>query len=205
MTKLKYHGRGVVLPVYELKDIARRVLTKQGVSHIVDFGAGTLFWSEYFADELGLTVTAVDTFFEKNPPSGCSERISIHTDITEVLDEMSKGDESGDSDKPERPKRAIFICDVIHHLPPALWARILPQITTLFDVVLIKDIDCNRAFGNFCNKMHDRIINGEKIHDVCPREIERELKKAGFATKSMALSKLWYPHFVAAGVKGVKK
>jgi hypothetical protein len=190
---LKYHGRGVVLPVNEIKDITRRVFTNHNISHVVDFGSGTLFWSEYFADEPdgpNINVTAVDTCYVMNPPPPHSSRISTHTDIVEVLA----------SPLPEG-KNAIFMCDVIHHLPPEFWGIILPRILTLFDVVVIKDIDQNRKFGNFCNRMHDRVINGEKIHDVDPVQTENALKQAGFSTKSKALPKLWYPHFVVVGVR----
>jgi hypothetical protein len=202
---LKYHGRGVVLPVDELKEITRRLLTKRGVTQIVDFGAGTLFWSEFFADELGLRVSAVDKRYEKSPPDNPRELISIHTDILEVLDELLDENREIGENSEKRERRAIFICDVIHHLPPKLWRMVFAQIVLLFDVVIIKDIDCNRAIGNFCNKMHDRVINGEKINDVDPVLIAGALKKAGFAVKSAELPKLWYPHFVTAGVKGSGK
>jgi len=59
----------------------------------------------------------------------------------------------------------------------------------------------NCKLGNFCNKMHDRIINGEKIHDAYPSEIEKHLAKAGFTTEIKILPKFWYPHFIIIGVK----
>jgi hypothetical protein len=195
ITTLKYHGRGIVLPVDEIKQIAKTLFEKCSVTEVLDFGAGTLFWSEFFADDLNLNVTAVDTYFINNPPDKQHPRITIGTDIRDVLKAMN------DSGNAESDRKAIFICDVVHHLPPELWREILPQITALFDVVVIKDIDCNRKFGNFANRMHDRIINGVKIYDVCPDNINAELQKAGFTTKTKAMPKLWYPHFIIAGGK----
>ena len=188
---LKYYGRRVVLPVDEIKNIVRQILMQNNVSHITDFGAGTLFWSRWFADELGLTVSAVDTAYIDSMPKNHSQHISIQTNIIEALE----------TEKTKKCKRAIFICDVIHHLPPEFWRSVLALITESVDVVIIKDIDANRRLGNFCNKMHDRIINGEKIHNVYPSEIENHLTKAGFATTTKALPKLWYPHFIITGVK----
>jgi len=188
---LKYYGRRVVLPVDEIKNIVRQVLMQNKVSHITDFGAGTLFWSRWFADELGLTVSAVDTAYIDSVPKNHSQRISIQTNIIEALE----------TEKTKKCKSAIFICDVIHHLPSEFWRSVLGLITESVDVVIVKDIDANCKFGNFCNKMHDRIINGEKIHNVYPGEIENHLTKTGFAIQTKALPKLWYPHFIITGVK----
>ena len=194
---LKYFGRGIVLPVDAIKNTIRQTLTKNHVSQITDFGAGTLFWSKWFAEELELTVFAVDTAYENNPPKNDSQRISFQTNIVESLQEKIRED-----------KRAIFICDVIHHLSPSFWRSVFPQITKSFDVIFIKDIDANYKFGNFCNRLHDRIINGEKIHnvypgkiDVYPGKIEDYLVKSGFTTQTKIIPKLWYPHFFLSGVK----
>jgi hypothetical protein len=48
--------------------------------------------------------------------------------------------------------------------------------------------------------MHDRIINGEKIHDVYPQKIIEWLHTSGYATKFWKLPKLWYPHFLIIAV-----
>jgi len=188
---LKYYGRKVVLPVDAIKDIVRQTLKRNSVDYVTDFGAGTLFWSKWFADELGLTVSAVDTAYLDHAPKNYNQRISIQTDIIEAL-------ETG---KAMKRKNAIFVCDVVHHLPPEFWGSVLTLITELMDVVIIKDIDANRKFGNFCNRMHGRIINGEKTHDVYPSKIEEHLTKAGFTTEIKILPKLWYPHFIITWVK----
>jgi len=148
---LKYYGRGIVLPVKDIKKYIKSVLIENGITDVIDFGSGTLFWSEYFAEELSLEVLAVDNQYTVSLPMVNNPRISFHTDIVEVIKSYELRNATG--------KRGIFICDVIHHLPPGLWDVVLPEIVKLFDVIIVKDIDANRKFGNLCNRMHDRIIN----------------------------------------------
>lgn len=190
---LKYHGRKAVLPVDEIKRISRSLLVGNRISEIVDFGAGTLFWSKWFADELGLNVIAVDTAYINNSLQYDLQNIVTQPDITKVFETLGNGMHKG--------RKAIFICDVIHHLQPDYWHSIFAQITEIFYVVIIKDIDADRKFGNFCNKMHDRIINGEKIQNVNLGEIEKHLINANFTIQTKALPKLWYPHFIITGVE----
>ena len=186
---LKYHGREIVLPVDEMKSEIPWALVR--AKSIVDFGAGTLFWSEYFANR-GLEVFAVDTLYEKFLPQNDNPRISLHKDISSILNGM-------EAESPHN--RAIFICDVIHHLPTELWQEILPKISAMFDVIIIKDIDANRKFGNFCSTMHDRVINAANFENVYPNEIESFLKNAGFDVQIKSLPKLWYPHFLLIATK----
>jgi len=191
MDTLKYYGRGVVLPVNEMKALIEQDLCNRDVKTIVDFGSGTLFWSQYFADDLGFRVLAVDNRYLSAMPYNDSPNIVLNTDILDVLANLKKEENN-----------AIFICDVIHHLPPELWQTILPQLAVLFDVIIIKDIDATCKVGNFLNKMHDRIINGEKIENVYPETIMEHLADKGLNLTRKALPKLWYPHFFIIATKG---
>ncbi|MCL2203760.1 MAG: hypothetical protein FWB88_07460 [Defluviitaleaceae bacterium] len=192
LNTLKYHGRGVVLPVEEMKALIQRAMKARNITHVTDFGAGTLFWSQWFAGALQLTVAAVDTAYTHDAPRNMYPGISMHANIDDVLALRKNSGENS----------AIFICDVIHHLPPALWQSLFIQITEIFDLIIIKDIDANAKVGNFLNKMHDRIINGEKINNVYPGHIESHLARHGFATQINKMPKLWYPHFMITGAKG---
>ena len=51
------------------------------------------------------------------------------------------------------------------------------------------------------NKLHDRMINGEKIHNVDPDILLRELKNAGFEVEYRDIHKLWYSHFIIIAVR----
>ncbi|MDR0273194.1 MAG: hypothetical protein LBI27_07760 [Clostridiales bacterium] len=149
-----------------------------------------MFWSEYFANELSLDVLAADTSYASFLPRNENEKISLHSDILEAIRKI-----------PPQQRNAIFICDVIHHLEPAFWQEILAKISGLFDIIIIKDIDSNRKFGNFCSAAHDRIINGTNFENVYPSEIEKFLEQNNFCVKITAMPKLWYPHFLLIATK----
>jgi hypothetical protein len=67
-------------------------------------------------------------------------------------------------------------------------------------MIIIKDIDKNHTFGNFMNKVHDKIINNENIHNIDPNKIEEVLIQNGYKTQYYYIPKLWYPHFMVIGV-----
>ena len=194
LNTLKYYGRGVVLPVEKIKETVRKNLSESNITEVLDFGSGTLFWSKWLADEMKLKVIAVDTMYENNQPENANQNITIETDIEKLFRQMH-------SNESNMGGRAIFVCDVIHHLQPSFWNALLLQISKLFDVVIIKDLDANRKLGNFCNKIHDRVINGEKVFNVFPDEIISHLSESGFKTQTESMPKLWYPHFVITGVR----
>ncbi|STQ83777.1 hypothetical protein [Helicobacter fennelliae] len=52
LQKLRKVGRKVVLPTDEIQAILESKIDFSSLTTIVDFGAGTLFWSEYFASKL---------------------------------------------------------------------------------------------------------------------------------------------------------
>ena len=49
--------------------------------------------------------------------------------------------------------------------------------------------------------MHDRIINGERIHNVDPEVLLDELRDNGYQCKYYDIHKLWYPHFIILAVR----
>ena len=52
LEKLRKMGRRLVLPSDEIKGILEGKLDFASLKNVVDFGAGTLFWSEWFASKL---------------------------------------------------------------------------------------------------------------------------------------------------------
>ncbi|MGX3010751.1 hypothetical protein ACWIUD_04185 [Helicobacter sp. 23-1044] len=46
-------GRKFILPSDEIKGILEAHIDFSTIKSVCDFGAGTLFWSEYFAEKLG--------------------------------------------------------------------------------------------------------------------------------------------------------
>lgn len=185
--KLREIGRAVVLPAKEIKTLLEQNLfDKYSVNKVIDFGAGTLYWTNWFSKVIGKeNVYAVDIIFQKSPP---------HTDIKYFT--------SIDDIEITQNNTLFYICDVIHHLPNAVWNHVKNKVFDKCDFVVIKDIDCRYKFKNFMNKMHDRVINGEKIYNVNPDELIKDLKMSGFThTYIYNVHKLWYSHFVIIAQK----
>ena len=94
----------------------------------------------------------------------------------------------------------VFVSDVLHHLDSATQDKFL-QNAIGTKIIAIKDIDVNHKLFNFANKMHDRIINGEKVRDIYPQEISKFLESNGYVMDFFELPKLWYSHFLLLGIK----
>jgi hypothetical protein len=151
---------------------------------ILDFGAGSLFWTKKFAEiSPNSTVYAVDTFYSGNEAMlPRIPNVLYRSDVLRLLSETDFG--------------LTWICDVLHHLTSDFEQTVLKAITAKSNVIIIKDIDCNHAFGNFCNRAHDRLINGERVRDIDPKQITALLENSGFTVEYRYIPKLWYPHFV---------
>jgi hypothetical protein len=190
--KIRYYGREIVLPSKEIRRVVKGALAGRSFSSITDLGAGTLWWSKWLAETFDIPVKACDTLYgsEKNRPNNTDPRITLYENFHETI---SKTD------------GVLFVCDVIHHLPPDFWRSIMPLVTDLYSIVIIKDIDAEHKFGNFMNRLHDFVINGEKIHNVLPSDMEKWLKSSGFAVDREYIPKLWYPHFIIVAVKEPKE
>lgn len=182
-------GRKLVLPISKIqKLIVECLFEKYHIKKVIDFGAGTLYWSKWFSGLLGDNgdVIPVDIIFEHTKPATPMNCISHIDQIPkESLSELS----------------LFFCCDVLHHLSEEEWAPAKEVAYRYCDYVVIKDINCHYRFKNCMNKLHDRMINGEKIHDVDPDILLRELKNAGFEVEYRDIHKLWYPHFMIIAVR----
>lgn len=127
---LKYYGRSIVLPVSDIKKIVKEVIGQNKIVRITDFGSGTLFWTKWFSYELGVEVLAVDTLYATSHPKNYNENITFFTDINEVIDlENNRNKE----------KKALFVCDVIHHLSIEFWQTLMLRIDIIYDVIIIRN------------------------------------------------------------------
>lgn len=179
--KIRSCGRYMVLPVRKIEKYLNLYLfNKKSYEVCVDFGAGTLFWSKRFFKKVK-KVFAIDLIYDAVFQN--NEIICSH-DLAGVRDEYIN-----------TKKKMIWICDVLHHLNVETESSLLRECYQEFDAIIIKDIDCNRS-GNVCNKIHDRIINGEKVRDIDPRQLKRLLEDNGYAVKQIDMRRLWYPHFL---------
>ncbi len=183
---LRRVGRSVVLPVKTIKRIVEKdVFNSTRIEECVDFGAGTLFWAKWLKKRCSNTI-AVDRIY--SDITTC-DGIKCVSDIDDALELLS-----GKSDK------MIWMCDVLHHLDNDFIDSLLKKISS-FDVIIIKDINCNKRFGNAMNRLHDRLINGEIIIDINPFSLRANLINMGYKVKLLSIRRLWYPHFLLIAKK----
>lgn len=181
-------GRKWVLPVDLIKMIIKEeVFDKYYIDKIINFGAGTLYWSKWFQTLVGTeNIYPVDIIFkEKTDPIFCC--------FSEIQNVPYKEEGKGPI--------MFFACDVLHHLSDQKWKEIEQTICQDCDFIVIKDINCRFKFKNWMNRMHDRIINGERIRDIDPETLIMNLHTAGYQCMYRDIHKLWYPHFILIAVR----
>jgi hypothetical protein len=160
--------RQIVLPVKKIKTICMKHLSENDICSVLDFGAGTLFWTDWFLDEFKCTVYAVDPYYEK-----CEnikkENVVYYYDVNKYFEDHSK-------------ISLIWACDVLHHLSNYDYENFFKKSIKRTNIMIIKDIDMYHKFGNFMNRMHDKIINKENINNIDPKYIKNILEGNGFET-----------------------
>lgn len=185
--KIREIGRKVVCPSNQIYRLLCKYVFANNVDLFVDFGAGTLFWSKMFKEKVN-KIYAVDVIYTNS--NDMKQEIACVDDIQKV--------------PMEGKKKCFWCCDVLHHLDLDFQKYLFEKWIDNFEYVCIKDIDCNKKFGNFMNRVHDRVINGEIIRDINPNEIVDILSEKGYRIKRFNLRKLWYPHFLIVAEKVVK-
>jgi len=184
---LRKIGRSTVLPVDRIKTICTNTLEGKNIKSVLDFGAGTLFWTDWFIQQFNIKTYAVDVYYD-NANMPIKKNITYYSSLDKCFEE-------------NKNISFIWACDVLHHLTPDDSASFLNEAVKTTDIIIFKDIDTNHKFGNFMNRMHDKIINDETIYNVYPEKIDAYLKANGFETLYYFIPKIWYPHFVLIGKK----
>jgi hypothetical protein len=182
LSSLRRFGRNIVLPVDRIKILCKNALIGIPIETVLDFGAGTLFWSDWFIKTFQSTVYAVDTYYNTfTIPK--KDNVIYYTSLDVCLKE--KEDFS-----------LVWACDVLHHLSYSDCDSFLKEIVQKTDLIIIKDIDANNKLGNFLNALHDRIINGETVYKVYPNRLKSYFESQGFEVLFYYIPKIWYPHFL---------
>jgi SAM-dependent methyltransferase len=185
-SSLRKFFRNIVLPVEKIKKICREIFLSNEIISILDFGAGTFFWTDWFVQEFGYQIYAVDVYYENLAIK--KQNVKCYSDFDKCLDDC-------------RYFSVVFACDVFHHLPEMNREQFIKKVINKTKIIIIKDIDANHAFGNFMNKMHDKIINKERIYDIDPNEIKNIFESFGYKMQYYYIPKLWYSHFMLIGTK----
>jgi len=187
LSSMRRPGRSIVLPVERIKEICKKSLTEKNMVRVLDFGSGTLFWTDWFIEEFKSKVCAVDAYYGSNMIPE-NDNITYYSDLSVCLNGNSHFS-------------LVWACDVLHHLSPLDMDFFLLNTLERTDIMIIKDIDANHKFGNFINKWHDKIINNETVHNIDPNILMHNLKSFGFKTAYYYLPKFFYPHFMIIGYK----
>lgn len=179
-------GRGIVLPDKKIKKLIEEFILNNfnSPNKILDFGSGTLFWSEWFAKTFNCSTIAYDPLYEKNPIDNKDKRIETAWKFN--IDKSFDG---------------VFVCDVLHHLNKNDLEETLSKMASNAKWIIIKDIEAADFLGNLQNKIHDLIINRTKTIDIYSDKLEDFLIKNGFETQKSYMKKLGYPHFLLLAKK----
>ena len=106
--KIREWGRQAVLPVNEIKDIIiNSVFKKYLIENVVDFGAGTLYWSKWFKENAE-HIYPVDIIYESKTPD-------TDFDCIPTIDRVPWG---------RADQTLFFMCDVLHHIPKDVWMHV---------------------------------------------------------------------------------
>ena len=187
LASIRRLGRNAILPVDTIKSICRKTLEDRNIKTVLDFGSGALFWSNWFVKEFKIKVYAVDTYYN-TAIMPQNDAIIYYFNLSTCLSENSE-------------ISFVWVCDVLHHLSPSDSDVFLKEICERTDIIIIKDIDATHRFGNFMNKMHDKIVNNETVYNIYPVKIKNLLETNGFKTSYYFVPKIWYPHFILIAIR----
>lgn len=181
---LRRYAREFILPVDQIKEKLRSIKKECPLSlPILDFGAGTLFWTNWFVDEFTTEVFAVDPKFGKSLPEMARSGIKIFTSLNMSLK--------------ERRYSFIFACDVFHHIPRDESELILNKFSEMTDIIIIKDIASEHFRGNLQNRIHDLIFNRQLVRSVSYKCLSNKIRSYGFESiKVINMPKFGYSHFL---------
>lgn len=188
LSQLRMLGRRIVLPSGKIKKILLDTLKPTQNDCILDLGAGTLYWSKWLYENYRIPILAVDTYYKEASETRRNGNFRLYRDYFECVQ--------------ENKVTILWMCDVMHHLDRDFRRKLRESVEKEdYRWIVVKDIDCRRKVGNFMNRIHDRIINGEKIYNVNPERLELFLKERGYKIRYYFIPKLWYPHFLLIGEK----
>ncbi|MDR2478149.1 MAG: hypothetical protein LBD48_02415 [Treponema sp.] len=173
LSSLRRFGRNIVLPVDGIKAICKNSLKGIPIETVLDFGSGTLFWSDWFIHEFKSAVYAVDTCYNTMAMPG-KDNIMYYSGMDACLKEKTYFS-------------LVWACDVLHHLSYSDCYSFQQEIVHKTDIIIIKDIDANNKLGNFMNVLHDRIINGEIVHKIYPDKLKDYFESEGFEKLSYSI------------------
>lgn len=198
VTRLYSRVRFTILRQIFLEEIGQ-YLPRRG--RVLDLGCGFGLFSLYFASlapERQVTGVDLDARRIERARSSAA-RLGLDNVQYEVGDGLVWT--AGEGGPAERRFDAIYMLDIVHHLPraevPAFLAR-LKQRLEPGGVLVVKDIEDRPFWKVWFTLALDRLMVGrEPIHYWSPRELAGELQRLGFdVVRHRMRDVLPYPHIV---------
>jgi len=194
-----YRGTGVRtraflaarLAVLPLRPLAREYAEFEG--HVLGIGSGHGLLARWLAElNPRVTVDGYDVDARRIAVAQATEdrspRVRIHMADVRRLDANAEFD-------------AASAVDVIHHIAPAdrpAVARALADAVRPGGILLVKDVAATPRWKQRVNRLHDRIVSGERTWAMDPAAMARLFADAGFEIERLdRVSPLSpYPHFI---------
>lgn len=190
MMQIRKIGRSVILPherILRYIEIFHKKFAAKSTSPILDFGSGTLFFSEKLAEKYNNDIYAVDILYERKKPQVKTEKIKLFENLNKIPDDTDFS--------------MIFTSDVLHHIDPEPRQEILDKLVQKTNLIVVKEIEAKDFLGNLQNKLHDLILNQEIIHDIYSKDLRIYFKEKGFKVRIFQMKKFGYPHFLLIAYK----
>ena len=184
--------RFVILRQQFLQEIGQ-YLPRDG--RILDLGCGFGLFSLYFGlDAPGRQLTGVDLSPKRiDWARRCAERLGV-TNVSYTASNVLEWRENAQFD-------AIFMLDLIHHLPKAEVAGFLEKVTRQLapgGILILKDVSNRPRYKSLFTLVLDRLMVGnEPIHYWDPHELSQLIEGLGFRVKRHTMNDfLPYPHIL---------
>jgi 2-polyprenyl-3-methyl-5-hydroxy-6-metoxy-1,4-benzoquinol methylase len=184
--------RFVILRQQFLQEIGQ-YLPREG--RILDLGCGFGLFSLYFAlDGPGRRLTGVDLSARRIEwARQCAERLGV-TNVSYTASNVLAWEENAQFD-------AVFMLDLIHHLPRNEVEGFLRQVTSLIapgGILILKDVSNRPFYKRWFTLALDRLMVGmEPIHYWDPSELSSLIEGLGFRVKRHTMNDfLPYPHIL---------
>ncbi|HNN53243.1 MAG TPA: class I SAM-dependent methyltransferase [Pseudomonadota bacterium] len=170
---------------------------------ILDVGCGFGLWSAYFSQmQPGRRIIGIDPNAHRiSMAKKVAERLGVKTEFyaEDVRQTAARG-----------PFRAVYLLDVLHHIPSADQVDVVRQLTDMLEeggTLVIKDITTKPWFGLKFTEILDRAMVGmkEELTYRHRNEWSDLLRDLGYQVRVVRVPDvLPYPHVIIAATKGSK-
>ena len=181
---LRRIGRDILSPHEIVMELIGNFIEQNSIDlslPILDFGSGTLIYSEMLCKKFKTDVYAYDISYGKKLPKTDFQNIKIFSNYENVM---------------QNKYSFVFTCDVLHHVNKNELIQVMNKFTEISSCIIIKDVDCNDKLGYLQSKIHDFIISHQIINDIYADKMEKFFIDKNYITQMHNIKKYGYPNFL---------